>query len=47
MAWQETLINALGALGYKTQAARQAMARSIASRLADDPSGTDGGPMWL
>ena len=29
--WQETLINALGALGYKTQAARQAMARSIAA----------------
>ena len=27
--WQETLINALGALDYKTQAARQALARSV------------------
>jgi phenylacetic acid degradation operon negative regulatory protein len=27
--WQETLIAALGALGYKSQAARQALARSI------------------
>jgi phenylacetic acid degradation operon negative regulatory protein len=27
--WQETLIGALGALGYKTQAARQALARSV------------------
>jgi phenylacetic acid degradation operon negative regulatory protein len=27
--WQETLIAALGALGYKTQAARQALARSV------------------
>jgi phenylacetic acid degradation operon negative regulatory protein len=27
--WQETLIQALGALGYKTQAARQALARSV------------------
>ncbi len=29
-AWQETLISALGALDYKPQAARQALARSIA-----------------
>jgi phenylacetic acid degradation operon negative regulatory protein len=28
-AWQETLIGALGTLGYKTQAARQALARSV------------------
>jgi phenylacetic acid degradation operon negative regulatory protein len=27
--WQETLINALGALDHKTQAARQALARSV------------------
>jgi len=27
--WQETLINALGALDYKSQAARQALARSV------------------
>src|SRR5919204_7060475 len=27
--WQETLINALGAMGHKTQAARQALARSV------------------
>ena len=27
--WQETLIAALGSLGYKTQAARQALARSV------------------
>jgi phenylacetic acid degradation operon negative regulatory protein len=27
--WQETLINALGVLGYKAQAARQALARSV------------------
>ena len=27
--WRETLIAALGALGYKTQAARQALARSV------------------
>src|SRR5919202_1173139 len=27
--WQETLISALGSLGYKTQAARQALARSV------------------
>jgi phenylacetic acid degradation operon negative regulatory protein len=27
--WQETLIHALGALEYKTQAARQALARSV------------------
>jgi len=27
--WQETLISALGALGYKPQAARQALARSV------------------
>jgi phenylacetic acid degradation operon negative regulatory protein len=27
--WQETLINALGALDYRTQAARQALARSV------------------
>jgi phenylacetic acid degradation operon negative regulatory protein len=27
--WQETLINALGALDFKTQAARQALARSV------------------
>src|SRR5436190_11029949 len=27
--WQETLISALSALGYKTQAARQALARSV------------------
>lgn len=31
-AWLGTLISALGALGYKTGAARQAMARSIADR---------------
>jgi len=30
-AWQETLITALGALGYKTHAARQALARSVAA----------------
>ena len=29
-AWQETLINALGTLDYKPQAARQALSRSIA-----------------
>jgi phenylacetic acid degradation operon negative regulatory protein len=29
--WQETLVSALGSLGYKTQAARQAVARSIAA----------------
>src|SRR4051812_13303091 len=28
--WQETLIGALGALDYKPQAARQALARSVA-----------------
>jgi len=28
-AWQETLIGALGTLGYKTHAARQALARSV------------------
>jgi phenylacetic acid degradation operon negative regulatory protein len=28
-AWQETLISALGTLGYKTHAARQALARSV------------------
>jgi phenylacetic acid degradation operon negative regulatory protein len=27
--WQETLVGALGALGYKPQAARQALARSV------------------
>ena len=27
--WQETLINALGSMDYKTQAARQALARSV------------------
>jgi phenylacetic acid degradation operon negative regulatory protein len=27
--WQETLVRALGALGYKTNAARQALARSV------------------
>jgi phenylacetic acid degradation operon negative regulatory protein len=27
--WQETLIGALGTMGYKTQAARQALARSV------------------
>src|SRR3954468_8031748 len=27
--WQETLISALGSLDYKTQAARQALARSV------------------
>jgi phenylacetic acid degradation operon negative regulatory protein len=27
--WQETLISALGSLGYKTQAGRQALARSV------------------
>lgn len=30
-AWQETLIGALGTLGYKTHAARQALARSAAA----------------
>jgi phenylacetic acid degradation operon negative regulatory protein len=30
-AWQETLIGALGSLGYKTHAARQALARSVAA----------------
>jgi phenylacetic acid degradation operon negative regulatory protein len=30
-AWQETLIGALGTLGYKTHAARQALARSVAA----------------
>jgi phenylacetic acid degradation operon negative regulatory protein len=30
-AWQETLIAALGATGYKTHAARQALARSVAA----------------
>jgi phenylacetic acid degradation operon negative regulatory protein len=30
-AWQETLIGALGALGHKTHAARQALARSAAA----------------
>src|SRR3954464_15328441 len=29
--WQETLIGALGAMDYKTQAARQALARSVAA----------------
>jgi phenylacetic acid degradation operon negative regulatory protein len=29
--WQETLIEALGALGYKVHAARQALARSVAA----------------
>ena len=29
--WQETMINALSTLGYKTQAARQALARSVAA----------------
>jgi phenylacetic acid degradation operon negative regulatory protein len=29
--WQETLIEALGALGHKTHAARQALARSVAA----------------
>jgi phenylacetic acid degradation operon negative regulatory protein len=29
--WQETLIGALGAMEYKTQAARQALARSVAA----------------
>jgi len=29
--WQETLIGALGSLDYKTQAARQALARSVTS----------------
>jgi phenylacetic acid degradation operon negative regulatory protein len=29
--WQETLIGALGALGYKPQAARQALARSVSA----------------
>src|SRR4051794_41932524 len=33
-AWQESLIGALGTLGYKTHAARQALARSVtAGRL--------------
>ena len=27
--WQETLIGALGTMGYKTQVARQALARSV------------------
>jgi phenylacetic acid degradation operon negative regulatory protein len=30
-AWQETLIGGLGTLGYKTHAARQALARSVAA----------------
>jgi phenylacetic acid degradation operon negative regulatory protein len=30
-AWQETLVSALGAVGHKTHAARQALARSIAA----------------
>jgi phenylacetic acid degradation operon negative regulatory protein len=30
--WQETLISALGAMDYKTQAARQALARSVTAR---------------
>jgi phenylacetic acid degradation operon negative regulatory protein len=30
-AWQETLIGALGAMEYKTQAARQALARSVSA----------------
>jgi phenylacetic acid degradation operon negative regulatory protein len=30
-AWQETLVNALNATGYKTHAARQAVARSVAA----------------
>ena len=30
-AWQETLIGALGSLGYKTHAARQALARSVSA----------------
>jgi phenylacetic acid degradation operon negative regulatory protein len=30
-AWQETLIGALGAVGHKTHAARQALARSVAA----------------
>jgi phenylacetic acid degradation operon negative regulatory protein len=29
--WQETLVGALGALGYKPQTARQALARSVAA----------------
>jgi phenylacetic acid degradation operon negative regulatory protein len=29
--WQETLISALGTLGYKTQAGRQALARSVSA----------------
>jgi phenylacetic acid degradation operon negative regulatory protein len=29
--WQETLVSALGCLGYKTQTARQAVARSVSS----------------
>src|SRR4051795_11929767 len=29
--WQETLIGALGTMDYKTQAARQALARSVAA----------------
>ena len=33
--WQETLVGALGALDYKTQAARQALARSVDGGLAD------------
>jgi phenylacetic acid degradation operon negative regulatory protein len=33
--WQETLIAALSALGYKTQAARQALARSITAGWLD------------
>jgi phenylacetic acid degradation operon negative regulatory protein len=30
-AWQETLIGALGTMGYKTHAARQALARSVSA----------------
>src|SRR3954465_13097419 len=30
-AWQESLIGALGTLGYKTHAARQALARSVSA----------------
>src|SRR5919107_479556 len=30
-AWQETLIGALGAVGHKTHAARQALARSVSA----------------
>jgi phenylacetic acid degradation operon negative regulatory protein len=33
--WQETLVGALGALGYKPQAARQALARSVTAGWLD------------